>query len=295
MDPETKNRVDRHLAECHACREDLAALKALVHELGSMEPIQPPEDFLVQVHERLEKSSRFSKLFRTLFLPFQIKWPLQLAGAAAMAILVFSLVYFQQEEFKAPVATLQEDRGADGLTAPEDRAPETKARSALEQTAPKEPQVDARPIEVALLLREDRMPRAHEPGGAPPPPSEKKETKTARRAFQSANLKKEEGRTGVDAEDKALYKVSDEHDPLGGLNHLIRSLQGKVLSVHRDKDTRQPDILLAQIPASRWEEFKEQLKALGDLKIPAESGIEEGQEDLQVRIRLLPQNHGQRE
>jgi anti-sigma factor RsiW len=201
LNPETKNRVDRHLAECHACREDLADLKALVHELGSMEPIQPPEDFLVQVHGRLEKSSRFSRVFRTLFLPFQIKWPLQLAGAVAMAILVFSLVYFQQEEFKAPVATLQEDRGAEGLTAPEDQALETKARSALEQTAPKESQVDARPVEVTLLLREDRMPRAHEPGGAPPAPLEKKETKTARRALQSAKVAKEERRSGVAEED----------------------------------------------------------------------------------------------
>jgi hypothetical protein len=67
------------------------------------------------------------------------------------------------------------------------------------------------------------------------------------------------------------------------------------LSVHRDKDTRQPDTLLAQIPASRWKEFKEQLEAMGDVKIPAEPRIEERQEDLQVRIRLLPQNHDQRE
>jgi hypothetical protein len=124
---------------------------------------------------------------------------------------------------------------------------------------------------------------------------EKKETKTARRALQSAKVEKEERRSGVAEEDKTLYKVSDEHDPLGGLNRLIRSLQGKVLSVHRDKDTRQPDILLAQIPASRWEEFKEQLKALGELQIPSEPRIAEGQENLQVRIRLLPQNHGQRE
>jgi hypothetical protein len=294
LDPETKNRVDRHLAECHACREDLAALKALVHELGSLEPIQPPEDFLAQVHERLEKPSRFSKLFRTLFLPFQIKWPLQLAGAVAMAILVFSLVYFQQEEFKAPVATLQEDSErarTEGTVASKENAP----KATPQRAAGNGESGVLEPVEVALLVREDRVPWAHEAGEAPPAPSEKKDAETARRALQSANVEREERPTGVDAEDKALYKVSDERDPLGGLNHLIRSLQGKVLSVHRDKDTRQPDILLAQIPASRWEEFKEQLKALGDVQIPAEPRIEEGQEDLQVQIRLLTLDQEQRE
>jgi len=295
LDPETKNRVDQHVASCADCREELASLKALVHELGSLEAVRPPEDFLAQVHERLEKPSRFSTLFRTLFLPFRIKLPLQVAGAVAMAILVLSLVYFQQEEFRAPVATLQEHKQADETAGSEGSAVKTKTKPALQQTAIKESQKDTRPIEVALLLREDLALWAHEPSGALPHPSEKKGPETASRALQSAPMKDEERNAGLGAEDKGHYKVAEEYDPLVELNRLVRSLQGEVLSAHHDRDTRQAGILLAQIPASRWEEFKEQLMALGDLKIPAEPPIQEGQETLQVRIRLVPPNHDQRE
>jgi len=295
LDQETKNRVDQHVASCAECREELASLKALVHELGSLEPMQPPEDFLLQVHKRLEKPSRFSTLFRSLFLPFRIKLPLQVAGAAAMAILVFSLVYFQQEEFKAPVATLQEGRQADEVAGPEDRAVKKKARPALQKTG--ESQKETGPIEVALLVREGLTPWAHKSSGAieSPMPSEKPQPETARRALQSAPVKEEERSTGMGAEDKARYELVEKRDPLAVLKDLIGSVQGKVYSVDYDAETKQPEALLAQIPASRWREFREQLKALGDLKMPAEPPIQEGQETLQVRIRLLPQNHDQKE
>jgi anti-sigma factor RsiW len=295
LEPETKDLVDQHVASCAECREELASLKALVHELGSLEPMQPPEDFLVQVHERLEKPSLFSTLLRTLFRPFQIKLPLQIAGAVAMAILVFSLLYFQREEFRAPGVAPQEDKQADEVVGTKDRAIKTKARPALQQTALKESQKATRPIEVTILVREDLTPWAHEPSGAieSPIPSEKQQPETARRTLQSAQMKEEERSAGLGAQDKVPYKIAKEDDPLVGLNRLIRSLQGKVLSVHRDKNPRQPGTLYAQIPASRWEEFKDQLKALGDLEIPAEPRIQEGEENLQVRIRLLTQNHGQ--
>jgi anti-sigma factor RsiW len=294
LDPETKDLVDQHVASCAECREELASLKALVHELESLEPMQPPKDFLDQVHERLEKPSWFSTLLRTLFRPFQIKLPLKIAGAAAMAILVFSLLYFQREEFRAPGVAVQEDRQADEVVAKKGRAIETKARPALQQTALKESQEATRPIEVALLVREDLTPWAHEPSGAiqSPIPSEKQQPETARRALQSAQMKEEERSAGLGAQDKARYELAEKHDPFAAFKDLIGSVQGKVLSVDYNAETKQPEALLTQIPASRWKEFKEQLKALGDLEIPVEPRIQEGQENLQVRIRLLHQNHG---
>ena len=303
LDPETQDRVDQHVASCAECREELTSLRALVQELGTLEPVQPPEDFLVQVHDRLEKRSRFSSLLRMIFLPFQIKLPLQVAGAVAMAILVLSLIYFQREEFKAPVVTLKQEVGktqADQVADTEDRAMAGKAKPAFEKTALEAPPRDIRPIEVALLLRKDLGLRAYEPGKAAemPPLSEKgrRETLGARRALPSANVEgqfQEEKSSGHAAEDKAPPKLAEEYDPLVGLKNLIGSVHGKVLSVNYHGETKQPDALLAQIPASQWREFREQLKALGDLKIPAEPPLPKGEETLQVRIRLVPQNRGQ--
>ena len=89
LDAETKAVVDKHLSTCKNCQEELASLKALVSELGSMEPVESPKDFLDQLHERMEKRSRLSRILRTLFVPMRIKIPLEFAGAVAVAILVF--------------------------------------------------------------------------------------------------------------------------------------------------------------------------------------------------------------
>jgi anti-sigma factor RsiW len=302
LDAETKELVDQHVLTCGHCRKELASLRALVQELGSLESVEPPKDFLVQLHKRLDKRSRFSILVRSLFLPFRIKIPLQVAGAVAMAVLVFSVFHFQREEFKVaevPVVTLKEEvakKQADNMAGTEKRALETRPRPALEKTALKRPPREARPIEVALLLRKDLAQRAYGPGKAAEMPlrSEKEQFETfgAGRALPSVDVEGEEKSGGHGEEDKARSKLPEERDPLVGLKHVIRSVHGKVLSVEFHEETKQPDALLAQIPASRWGEFREQLESLGDLRIPAEPDIEKGKENLQVRIRLLPQNQG---
>jgi anti-sigma factor RsiW len=305
LDAKTKELVDQHVLTCGPCREELASLRSLVQELGSLESAVPPKDFLDQLHKRLEKRSWFSNLVRSLFLPFRIKIPLQVAGAVAMAVLAFSVFHFQREEFKvaeAPVVTPKEEvakKQADQMAHTEKRAVETKPRPALEKTALQRPSTEARPIEVVLLLRKDLAQRAYEPGKTaempPRPEREQRETLGARRTLPSADVEGEEKSGGHAEEDKARPKLAVKYDPLVGLKRLIRSVHGKVLSVDYDAETKQPEALLAQIPASRWEEFREQLQSLGDLDVPAERRIEKGQDNLQVRIRLLPPNHGDSE
>lgn len=300
LDAETKELVDQHVLKCGHCRKELASLRALVQELGSLESVEPPKDFLDQLHRRLEKRSRFSSLVRRLFIPLRIKIPLQLAGAVAMAVLVFFVFHFQREEFKiaeAPVVTSKEEvakNQADQMARTEKRSVETKPRSALEKTALKRAPREARPIEVALLFRKDLAQRAYESGkaAAMPPRSEqeKGETFGARRALPSADVEGGEKSGGHAEEDKVRPKLAEGYDTLVGLKHLIGSVHGKVLSIDYDEETKQPHVLLAQIPASRWREFREQLESLGDVKMPAEARIENGQENLQVRIRLLPRN-----
>ena len=250
LDAETKEQVDQHVLTCGHCRKELASLKALVQELGSLEGVEPPKDFLDQLHKRLEKRSWFSNLLRSLFLPFRIKIPLQVAGAVAMAVLVFSVFHFQREEFRvaeAPVVTPKEEvakKQADLVVGTEKRATETKPRPALEKTALQRPSREARPIEVALLLRKDLAQRAYEPGKTAemPSPSEKEERETpgARRALSSVDVEGEEKGGGHAEEDKARSKLAQEHESLVKLKHLIRSVHGEVLSIDYNAETKQP-------------------------------------------------------
>ncbi len=100
LDPETKALVDKHLSACEGCERELASLKAVVSELGALDSVEPPRDFLDQLHERIEKRSRFPKILRTLFLPMRVKVPLEFAGAVAVAILVFSILHTQKDQLR---------------------------------------------------------------------------------------------------------------------------------------------------------------------------------------------------
>jgi len=98
LDAETRQIVDGHVRECADCRRDLAALQATIRELHDLPRVAAPPDFLERIHERLDARSPLRRLGRVLFYPFKVKIPLQLAGAAAMAVLVFSLVGIQHTE-----------------------------------------------------------------------------------------------------------------------------------------------------------------------------------------------------
>lgn len=96
MDTETESDVRKHLTSCKACTEELASLEALVRELGDLDPVEAPGDFLARLHERMERPTGVSRVFQALFRPFKIKIPLQFAGAAAAAVLVFFVLNVQQ-------------------------------------------------------------------------------------------------------------------------------------------------------------------------------------------------------
>jgi anti-sigma factor RsiW len=106
LDRASKAVVEEHLASCKACQQEVASLKALVRELGALESVEPPKDFLNQLNERIEARSWFPKILRTLFKPMRVKIPLEFAGVVAVAILVFVVLHTQKEELglkQAPV------------------------------------------------------------------------------------------------------------------------------------------------------------------------------------------------
>ncbi|MGD9034470.1 MAG: zf-HC2 domain-containing protein [Desulfobacteraceae bacterium] len=111
LDAESKAVVEEHLSTCRDCQQEMVSLKALVRELGSLESVEPPRDFLDQLHERIEARSWFSKILRTLFVPMRVKIPLEFAGAVAVAILVFAVLHTQKDQLRlgqAPEGLRQE-------------------------------------------------------------------------------------------------------------------------------------------------------------------------------------------
>ncbi len=100
LDAKATAGVEKHISACKICKEELIAIRAMVEELGDLEPVKAPSDFLEKIHERMEPRSDFSRLVRKLFVPFRIKIPLQLAAAATAAILVVLVWNIQQPEIQ---------------------------------------------------------------------------------------------------------------------------------------------------------------------------------------------------
>ena len=100
LDEQTRTAVEKHIAACENCKQELASLRAVVQELGALDPVKPPEDFLEKIHERMEAPSGLNKIVRKLFVPFHIKIPLELAAAATLTILVVLVLNIQGPEFQ---------------------------------------------------------------------------------------------------------------------------------------------------------------------------------------------------
>ncbi len=282
LDQKTKALVDEHLSACKDCAEELASLKALVNELGSLESVAPPGDFLAQLHERMERRSPFSKILRTLFVPIRVKIPLEFAGAAAMAILVFSLFYIQQDHYRtaqAPVSLKKEkvaQKGAleswgEGL---KDEA--SKPQLAYRTATAEQPPGKKEPIELALVMKRALPPETHAPGTAmeaAPAPKEK----------MRRSLAKREAVPGAQLETAKRYD-----DLLQRLTGLVELVGGRVVSIEYEKDSHRPEAIHAEIPAEHLNTFYNRLRELGDLQIAPRNVTGKGQGLLPVRIRLLP-------
>ncbi|MFH1147876.1 MAG: DUF2275 domain-containing protein [Pseudomonadota bacterium] len=92
LDQDTCRLVEEHIAECKHCEIELLVLRRASEQLGALETVRAPGDFLEKLHRRVEKTSFFDRIRRALFVPAKIKVPLELAGVLATAVLVISIV-----------------------------------------------------------------------------------------------------------------------------------------------------------------------------------------------------------
>lgn len=299
LDAGGKARVEEHLLSCKACQQELAKLKALVRELGSLESVEPPKDFLDQLNERIEARSWFPKILRTLFKPMRVKIPLEFAGAVAVAILVLVFLHTQKEELglkQAPVGLVKQEGPSEQVAMEKQQA---KAPWSLEGKASKGRVVDSsrelakdeayerqlarkggeerrKVIELTLVMNKEIPPESLEPGAAmeaaPTPPKKMRRSLALQETAPPARPKTDE----------------ELDDSLSRLKKLIELLGGEVVSVEYDEQTKRLASIGAQIPAHQIHTFYNKLKELGDLRTPPEAVTGKGNEVLSVSIRLLP-------
>ena len=305
LDPKAKALADEHLRTCPACREELDSLKALVKGIGSLESVKAPADFLAQLHKRMERPSKISKLREWLFYPLRVKIPLQLAGAAVMAIIIFSILPLQQPSLKLPSIPQQVKKTEDAARSPDETkegisgarseplaqqaAPggvakdKDSGQSALrsetlvQKAATPEQAKETREVALNLKLQVRAKAVAPQPSAAPVPASP---------ALQEMQRQKLAARATA-REDKREEVSEKEPESVLSITNAIETAKGKVLSVDYNRQTGLPESIHAETPAEQLPILYEKLRELGELQVSPETGTQKDSGLVQVKIRLI--------
>jgi hypothetical protein len=270
LDEETRAALEGHLSSCPECRKEAKALQSLIQDLRSLPPVAPPADFLRQLHKRMEQPSRFKQVMGKLFFPIKFKIPLEIAGAALAALLVFSVYTTQQEEYKVagtPQALTREKTKRQVTTADKAVAPAEKPAARSVGLRKEE-----RPIELTLLFGKTApVPKAAAP--ATTPSFEGKSTDREMRAphagIQAAPARRAE-------------KAKEMDDPV---RKAITASQGTILSVENEEG--QPTLILAEIPSDKLPALLENLRQLGKVHVPQPLPSDEVQGPVKIRVRIV--------
>ena len=279
LDAKAKALADEHLRTCPACREELDSLKSLVKGIGSLESVKAPADFLDRLHKRMERPSKISQMREWLFYPLRVKIPLQLAGAAVIALILFSILPLQQSSLKLHSKPEQEKKAEDTAYYADESRGAGRAAAPVQKAVTPEPAKVTR--EVALNLKRQVRTKAAtaEPSAAQSPASP---------AVQEMQRQKLAARAPA-KEDKKEEALEKESESVLSITKAIEAAKGKALSVEYHRQTGRPEFVHAEIPAGQLPIFYAKLRELGDLQVFPETGTEKDSDTVQIKIRIVGQ------
>jgi hypothetical protein len=279
---EFREGVEAHLAVCRSCAMQFEALREQSHALGTLPKVEAPGDFLAQIRGRVEKPSTLSRLKQGFFHLFAGKHFLKLAGAAATAVVVIVAAQVMlkdsgHQKALLPPAPAQVGSPRSIATPPPVAAPpaspgesgKVSDRAALPWTEPQRP-AGVETQSVALTVKSRRV----SSGGIGRGGSFKPEGFSRSGAGTTGIHAQEEKKLKADVSKRAagtaeVSRGSPPPEAQGISSDVIRMIKranGKILSAAPARDDAQPETLLAEMPATNYPSFLDQLRQLGEIE-----------------------------
>ncbi|MBW2095236.1 MAG: DUF2275 domain-containing protein [Deltaproteobacteria bacterium] len=291
LDADKAAQVEKHLESCADCREELSALERVIQTLGSMEVMEAPEDFMERVHQRIERRSRLSRVWRSLFIPFRLKIPIQVASVVTACVLVFLI--FHHMRTAEEVATLVQEpaiqptaeKAIPPAPAPAKTKKLSRPASRLGKAMPVLEKMARKPIQLILRVsKEDRTLSSHQRKSVP---SEKRTMARVAAKRKESSLSEESGAKAPQeaVADNAFFSEADLLEKL--MNRWTRDNNGRILHIRNDKATGRPIQFSIEIPAEELPAFLEKLSQIGSLKTHAPPTPDIQQKMVQLDIRLF--------
>ncbi len=154
LDEKKTALVSEHLSSCRHCRETLAGIEGLSIQFQCAPTVKAPSGFTHRLHQKMAPAPWWNKIFTTLFVPFKVKLPLELATATAVAVMAFFIFTVQEKDprlmesvplKREPAKTLEYGKAPSIMerATKKDEALRTRSRQAKEGLTVEKEQLDA--------------------------------------------------------------------------------------------------------------------------------------------------------
>ncbi|MGD2268859.1 MAG: zf-HC2 domain-containing protein [Desulfobacterales bacterium] len=318
LDKHSSMQLEKHLAACDACRRQMDDLTMLVGELKAMAPVKAPPDFLDQIHARLQPRLRRHHIAKTLFYPLRLKIPMELASAAALALLIVAVIGIQKEE--KPISqkpqvvvsrsALEQKIDSNGLSRPLEKAgpmpaakqrdihkTETASKSIVLTVIVKSGRPDR--LDDMMVLQDAASEPSHgkaagleetEEGSLTPFPTQKPDSqKPAEDRIKKRAPAKSHGAAADSDQVKRGVREQHQSDPDGIVSRvqaLVQSLAGNIRSERKTGQTQVLRQITVDLPAGRYSEFIDELGRIAPFQTPPPP-ITLDQDSIRIQIRVI--------
>lgn len=152
LDNERARAIEDHLAACSRCSEEMASLAECQRLVSSLPAVELPLGFTNRVMARVREAANPPSLWERLFLPLQIKIPLQATAVVLIAVLaayIYQKEPLQRESVVAvqPKSSFREQNETDRLASSVAPAPNSKTKEVAEETKPRVQELRPKPEE----------------------------------------------------------------------------------------------------------------------------------------------------
>ena len=152
LDNERARAIEDHLAACSRCSEEMASLAECQRLVSGLPAVELPSGFTNRVMARVREAANPPSLWERLFLPLQIKIPLQATAVVLIAVLaayIYQKEPLQRESVVAvqPESSFREQNETDRLASSVAPAPNSKTKEVAEETKPRVQELRPKPEE----------------------------------------------------------------------------------------------------------------------------------------------------
>ncbi|RMF95409.1 MAG: zf-HC2 domain-containing protein [Candidatus Schekmanbacteria bacterium] len=101
LDFETKRLIEKHLADCPDCSNELSLLKRIESNIKAIGYVEPPSDLWIKIREKIENEEKafFKEWYESITFFPSILWK-RIAFVFGIVLILFSVgIFIMQDEF----------------------------------------------------------------------------------------------------------------------------------------------------------------------------------------------------